>query len=122
MIRTSYYRNVSPSDDNLVSISRSEPPGFQDIESYPALAPSKFLLNDYKAGRITDAQYTVLYEGDVLAMLPVDKVAKDLEGKTLLCWEARGFCHRHLVAKWLVHAGYECEELPKRDGKNRKLF
>ena len=56
--------------------------------------------------------YFNYYKYETLDKLDPHKVAVDLEGKTLLCYEkSEDFCHRHIVAAWLRHYGYEVEEL-----------
>lgn len=85
---------------------------------YKALAPTPQILNWWKNERQKwknpELVYEKLYIRDVLNKLDVHQVAKDLNGKVLLCFEKEGdFCHRHIVAKWLSENGYECHEVEK---------
>lgn len=61
------------------------------------------MLRDYKAGRLTDAQYAEQYRALVLYWEHPDRVVEFLGADAiLLCWEPAGqFCHRRLVAEWL---------------------
>ena len=94
---------------SCISIARKNPYGFAG-EKYADLAPSADLLKRYKTGEVDDVQYTAEYR-EQLAKLDAKKVAADLAGKILLCYEKNGFCHRHLVAEWLKANGVVCEEL-----------
>ena len=64
---------------------------------YKDLAPSWSLVHE------TDPRkYEKRYKAEVLDKLNILRVAADLEGCVLLCWERPDeFCHRQLVAKWL---------------------
>ena len=57
-------------------------------------------------------EYFHYYKQETLDKLNPHVVAKDLNNKVLLCYEkSTDFCHRHIVAAWLRHYGYEAEEL-----------
>lgn len=114
MIRTSYYGNrlikeMYEKGEELVSISRSTPENF-NIQNYSALNPSWALIKKYKADGNID-EYAAIYNIQLNNLDP-HKVYKDLNNKTILCYEKTGaFCHRHLIAKWLKSHGYKVEEL-----------
>ncbi len=62
------------------------------------LAPPKELISMSDPER-----FTPLYHALVLAKLDPLKVVRHLNGKILLCWERQGtFCHRMVVARWLI--------------------
>lgn len=112
MIYTSYYAKANKLDKNLklISIARYSP-RWMKIDEYKALAPTKEILFQYKEyGDIR--KYIRAYKKDVLSKLSVDKVARDLDGCVLMCYEkSSDFCHRHIVSKWLQIHGYECKEI-----------
>ena len=113
MIQTSYFakmRKMTPEQKAAcVSVARFTPKGI-NIPGYDPVMPSKSILLRYKEDEDVDA-YAVNYEGQ-LSRLDVDKVAADLDGKILLCYEkSSDFCHRHLLASWLNRYGYYCKEL-----------
>ena len=111
MILTSYFANKSIWDAGLrlVAVSLSVPRGFY-CERYPALAPSRALINLAHEGRFDE--YTRLYVEQVLSRLDPLKVYRELDGSILLCWEKAGkFCHRRLIADWLAKdTGYDVKE------------
>jgi uncharacterized protein (DUF488 family) len=89
---------------------------------YPKLNPRKDFMND------TPETYIPKYN-EILKKLNTDEVIKDLhhisEGKdvVLLCHEKAGdFCHRRLVAEWLLNEkGIEVPELGKME-MQKSLF
>ena len=110
MIYTSYFASRKYNESIAVSISRGTPSWFTGKE-YKLLAPSRDLLNGYKLGEINDDIYTKEFN-KYLSTLDAEKVYNDLDGKVLLCYEKTGkFCHRHLVAEWLINNGYDVIEL-----------
>ena len=104
MIQTSYFGARGLPIDSCVAISRGVPRGWKGRD-YLALAPSRELLTEYKAGRLSWRLYEMLYREQVLDRLDPMDVASDLtqEGDVILCcWEReREHCHRRLVAEWL---------------------
>jgi uncharacterized protein (DUF488 family) len=117
MIYTSYFSSKKYNKENGISIARYNK--FWDGESYPLLYPSASLLTWWKGipkeaakeDWFTD-QYEQAYFKETLELLDPHKVAAELEGKVLLCYEkSEDFCHRHLVAEWLRSYGYEVKEL-----------
>lgn len=112
MIDTSHFNNKDAwSHPGAIRISRrncqkkgSHHPKYAD------LAPSKELLDDWNTGKITEAEYTRIFNQQLAALSP-EKVYNDLMAITsghdavLLCHCATGkFCHRRLVAAWLENA------------------
>ncbi len=111
MIFTSYFASRKWNPSNGVSIAIWAPRGYTGPK-YPALYPPQYLLQNFKEGRTSISQYTAIYTKDVLERLDPAKVAKDLDGKVLLCYEKSGsFCHRNIVAAWLRKHGFEAQEL-----------
>ncbi len=131
MIHTSYYAKYRGNAG--CSISRTTPKGFKGL-TCTALNPPAALLAWYKIHtkdldtwyeenktegeefikrrRIIELQFTESYKEDILNRIDPASVAKGLEGKVLLCWEKSGrFCHRYIVAQWLIDNGFECKEM-----------
>ena len=110
-IYTSYFSRYK--GDNGISIALGAP--WWKGERYKDLAPTNELLQFFKNcghGRENQTLYENIYRKTVLAKLDVHKVARDLNGKVLLCFEGpASFCHRHIVCKWLKENGYRCEEI-----------
>jgi uncharacterized protein YeaO (DUF488 family) len=108
MIYTSYYAHYKGS--NGISISCGIPKGLIVLRC-KELEPPWDLVNDYKTGKITKKQYRNKYIRQLKALY-VNKFAKILEGKVLLCYEKpEDFCHRSIVREWINHYGYICMEL-----------
>jgi len=102
-METSSFR-LSGKDPKAVSIARYPPwRGSQAFKGrrYLALAPSVGLLKAWKAGELSQAEYTQRFYAETLSPLIPGQVLRDLgEEAILLCWEEPGeFCHRRLVAK-----------------------
>ena len=95
MIQTSYY-GKSGSLPNAVCISTRPPDWLRNrIAEYPDLAPRRDML------KMGTKQYCDEFQR-ILERLNPQKVAADMEGKVMLCYEKQGeFCHRHIVARWL---------------------
>lgn len=117
MIYTSYFASKKYNKDQGVSIARYNK--FWQGESYPKLFPSANLLTWWKslpkeAQECQDCKqiYFNVYKQETLDKLDPHNVAADLQNKVLLCYEkSSDFCHRHIIAAWLQHYGYEVEEL-----------
>lgn len=87
--------------DKGVAISRTCPSWWKG-KKYPLLAPSSRLLNLWKGGYIEEEAYIRIYIQETLKHIDKEKVKEELgEDAVLLCWEKTGFCHRHIVIKWL---------------------
>ena len=91
--------------DKVVSIANSAPKGIT-VPKYSALVPSWSIVDKYHKDHDA-AAYTAVYEQQ-LAKLDAVKVASELDGKILCCWEKTGFCHRFLVQKWFQKNGIDC--------------
>lgn len=84
---------------NGISIALSAP---IEIETYPDLFPTWELLTEYKHTKNKE-KYIKIYQEEILDKLEPHKVYEDLKNKIALCWEKPDdFCHRHLVADWLL--------------------
>jgi len=101
--------------ENTMSIAIWHPVWFNSNRIYKLLIPPADLVAKYKKGWINKNYYTLVYN-DQLKELDVVRVASDLQGKILLCYEKVPlFCHRHLVSDWLNQNGFECEEVSEND-------
>lgn len=105
----------------LIPIVRHLPswlPGEIAERNQPRLAPPTGLLAAAKQGRISWQQYELRFDEAVLGGLDQDRVYDALvqgaggQLPVLLCYckGKDGHCHRHLVARWLDGAGYQCSE------------
>lgn len=115
MIYTSYFSSRRYSPEDGVSIARYCK--FWRGSTFEALMPSDQLLHWWKNLSLEEQNssqqyYEYLYYEQTLSKLNPAEIAEALNGKTLLCYEKTGdFCHRHIVAKWLREAGFNCEEI-----------
>lgn len=117
MIYTSYFSSHKYKPEDGISISRWN--SFWKGAAFKALAPSEQLLTWWKTlpkalQELPEAQehYKKIYTEQTLSKISPAEAAWFLDGKVLLCFEkSDDFCHRHIVAKWLKEAGFECEEL-----------
>jgi uncharacterized protein YeaO (DUF488 family) len=108
-IKTSYFAKYKGDDGVCIAIIK---PFYFKGTRYKALAPTLKLLHDYKMQDITWEDYKIEYNKQ-LEKLDAKQVAKELDGKVLLCYEKdRNNCHRSFVAEWLEkNADVICEEL-----------
>lgn len=105
MLTTSYFAMARylPSP---VSIS-SMKPSWYDGPEVRMLAPPFFIVEAYKSGYLSEANYIKDYTENVLKPLNQKDVYDYIvsafgEDASLLCYEKAGeFCHRRIVAKWL---------------------
>lgn len=117
MIYTSYYGywRKFPPELKLVSVSFHHPDKFPNLERYKLkkLFPPFQLVLDYKSGKITEEQYTVVYLKHLdNAGINFELAKEKLQGCILLCYCAKGkFCHRHVLADYLRKHGIESQEL-----------
>jgi len=109
VVYTSYFGNRKIPSNLKVSIARYSPKGWKG-EAIRELAPSPELLFKYKRGIINEAEYERIYLNQ-LEKLNLDKILPRMKGKVLCCYEKKGFCHRHILRKWLISKGVECIEL-----------
>lgn len=118
MVYMSYYGNPllrGVPSERLVAISRKVPPDFRGSRHYKDLAPNWSTLERYKRDRDYLA-YVKTYCRTRLLRLDAAKVAADLDGKIILCYERPGadvFCHRLIIQKWLQKHGFQCREILK---------
>lgn len=72
-------------------------------EQFPSLAPDRQTFFAKKANEIDEKEYEKQYRERVLSKLNPDKIYDMFSNKVLLCWEPPGeFCHRRIVADWLM--------------------
>ena len=138
MIQTSYFSSPSvrklykSNPERLVNIAIHKP--YQiNIESYPLLFPTDSILYEYKNAMADldfkqlkksspekyfhfkqriEKRYIERYHQEVLKKLNPIKVARELDGKILLCYEKpESFCHRHIFAEWMKIYDFDVEEL-----------
>jgi len=90
-------------NENAISIARKTP-AWANCRRYIKLAPSYSLLMDYKKGRVNKEQYKEIYKKETLDKLDPIEIMNELgDGAILLCYEkSSDFCHRHIVAQWLM--------------------
>ena len=99
-----------------VSIARRDPFGIS-LPRIPDLAPSVPLLSAYKRGVVSEEGYTKRYLEQLndLGSFLVRTLLSGWDECTFLCWEGSDkFCHRHILAKWLVEQGI-AETVEERD-------
>ena len=122
MIYTSYYAKIKDLPDNIIpiSIAGKAPKGFKGLQ-YKKLAPKYSFFSVWKETKDND-YYVKCFNEQVLDKLIASNVVKELGylctgyltenvDIALICYEKpSNFCHRHLVADWLIKNGYECEE------------
>lgn len=122
MIYTSYYAKIKDLPDNIIpiSIAGKAPKGFKGLQ-YKKLAPKYSFFSVWKETKDND-YYVKCFNEQVLDKLIASNVVKELGylctgyltenvDIVLICYEKpSNFCHRHLVADWLIKNGYECEE------------
>jgi hypothetical protein len=115
-IYTTYFANVKklPQEFNFVSIATTTPPGFPG-EICRELMPDKKVLRAHKNKEITQEKFTEEFRKKLANLgnpsFLLDRYGEDI---ILVCYEGIGsFCHRHLVAEWLVSFGHVVKELGK---------
>lgn len=121
MIYTTYFAKLKKLPEHIlpIAICGKAPNGYNG-PSYRAIAPKYDFFMQWKATGDND-YYVKCFKEQVLATLNPARVVADLYyqvGKApcscdiaLVCYEKpTDFCHRHLVADWLIQHGYACEE------------
>ena len=123
MIYTSYFAKLKslPKDIIPISICAKAPSWYKGLE-YRSLAPTYNILMKYKQDNDNE-DYIKKFHEQILSRLNASKVVFDLGRLAdtdetcysfdicLVCYEKPSdFCHRHLVADWLNHYGFECKE------------
>lgn len=109
-------KRFDPARYCLVSISRFSPQGWDGLAA-PAFAPSASLLQSYKQGECSEAAYRMRYclmldsinVRNVFAFIARYAKGRDI---VLLCYEKAGaFCHRRILAQWVLdNYGYDIKE------------
>ncbi len=101
-MNTSSFFKIDPNNEDIVSICGKPPDWFKGRE-YKKLAPQYWFFKKYKEDGDEDA-YTKSYKEEILDKLDPKETYNDLGKNAILCcWEPYNkFCHRHLVAKWLM--------------------
>lgn len=107
---TSYFSHCSYGP-KTVAICRRVPDWYTGRRCM-LLAPSYELLWNYKNGWVTEDEYREEYL-NYLDSIGIDRALSELkDGDILLCWEGKGkFCHRHILASWLMKHGHIVTEL-----------
>jgi hypothetical protein len=114
------------------------PPASWKGPMYRRLNPPMDTFISIKRGLINQQEYERQYTEKVLDRLDPQRVLDELMGNVLLCWERpwfdergnvinerKGFCHRHIVARWISQkTGYQVIEwqAEKIIEKSLKLF
>lgn len=95
-----------PKEILKINIARWQPK-WTDFLNYPKLYPPVDLLMEYKDGRVSEEEYTKIYNDKVLKKLNFSEILIELKrisngnDMVFLCYEAKDkFCHRHLVGDW----------------------
>jgi hypothetical protein len=105
-----------------VSICGKAPDWYEGFQ-YKALAPKWSFFNEWKNGteHKGDNEYYIQHFNDevlkgrsyIQTMEDLQRITgiDDLNKVILICYEKPSdFCHRHLVAKWFIENGINCEE------------
>ena len=107
MIYTNRF-SMSATYANPHSIANKAPLGWVG-PTIKELTPGQIVW-DLKNGKISEAEYTEKYLAKLLCLDREGYDWSQLEGKTLLCWEATGkFCHRRILGEFLQKKGYQVE-------------
>lgn len=122
MIYTSYFGKIKSLPDNFIPISIcGKAPNWYNGLQYKKLAPKLYFYIKWRENHDND-YYTKCFKEQVLDRLDANTVVMELKhlchksvyediNIVLLCYEKPSdFCHRHLVAEWLIDNGFECEE------------
>lgn len=118
MIYTSYFANLRHIPEDIVPIAIcGKAPDFYTGLQYKKLAPKFDFFMQWKRDH-NNERYIEEFNKKVLSILDADKIVDELAKLSgnatniaLICYEKpNDFCHRHLVAEWLINNGYPCEE------------
>lgn len=117
-IYTSYFANLKkiPDEFTTIAICGKSPDWYTGLQ-YKRLAPSYSIWSEYNNSGDSE-RYTLRFNSEILSKLNIHETFQALENMSggkdivLLCYESpEKFCHRHLVAEWLIMNGYDCKEL-----------
>lgn len=127
MIYITYFANIRnlPQYIKPISIAVSPPKGYTGLK-YSPLYPTWDMVSNYKNTKDKGA-YIEKYNA-ILNKLKPTEVVLDLLASVgnfkglnytpeiaLVCYEkSDDFCHRHLVADWLIDNGYGCIEFKSK--------
>lgn len=111
-IYTSYYKKIEKQGPRyaLVQVSNSKPSWFPwDVMELKEVYPKWKLVSGFRNGEISSQEFTEQYmqqlnrldKDAVLDKLSYYSENTDNKDIVLLCYEKNGFCHRHVLAKWL---------------------
>lgn len=131
MIYTSYFAKLKSLPGNIIPISIcGKAPDWYEGLQYKKLAPKWSLFKEWKENHDND-YYIKCFNEQVLNKLDAEQVNKELHSLisniilnpelfpnrslipdiALICYEKPSdFCHRHLVADWLIKNGFDCKE------------
>lgn len=122
MIYTSYFAKLKSLPDNIVPIAIcAKVPNWYKGLQYKKLTPKYDFFMKWKETHDND-YYIKCFNEQVLEKLNATDVVLDFSRLSygynigekdicLLCYEKPSdFCHRHLVAEWLIENGFRCEE------------
>jgi len=114
------------------------PPVSWNGERFKELTPPLKTFIAIKNKKINQIQYECEYRNLVLNKLDPNEIYNLFKDKVLLCWEepifdnyqniiniGEGFCHRHIMSKWIYESlGIKIEEWKKNEksSTNIKLF
>ena len=124
MIYTTYFAKLKSLPNNIIPISIcGKAPSWYTGLQYKKLAPKFDFFMKWKKTQDND-YYIEHFQKEVLDVLDPFDVIREIEDKicdakiilspinfALVCYEKPGdFCHRHLVAQWLIAQGNNCKE------------
>lgn len=124
MIYTTYFAKLKSLPNNIIPISIcGKAPSWYTGLQYKKLAPKFDFFMKWKKTQDND-YYIEHFQKEVLDVLDPFDVIREIEDKicdakiilspinfALVCYEKPGdFCHRHLVAQWLIAQGINCKE------------
>lgn len=133
MILTTYFARLRNIPENVIPVSIcAKAPQWYDGLQYKKLAPKYGFFSEWKKTHDND-YYIEHYNSEVLDALDLYRVLDELQVMlpeevkekmqspiwrnpdwhiVLVCYEkSTDFCHRHLVAKWLMEHGIACNEI-----------
>ena len=107
-MKTGYFYALRQNEiGGAVSIAVGKPRYVKIQYELKSLAPTWGLLNAFRKDEITEDEYVVRFNAQLLRLDPYT-VVEELEAMTkeaepvMMCHcGAKHFCHRHLVAEWL---------------------
>lgn len=108
MLYTSYFARVKnhprivSGELRPMSIALSAPSGWLENNICFALRPWPFMVDQYKAGSLTEIGYEIRYRECVLKNISPEFILDYYKNCVLCCWESpEKWCHRRIVRKWI---------------------